>query len=63
MDQQSFILLPKDLSNTGPKASQEKSFEIINIISIQMHGAHTNAYRSKIDPAVKWSNVNVWPLF
>ena len=35
-----------NLSNTGPEASEEKSFEIINIFSIQMYGAHTNAYRS-----------------
>ena len=41
------------------KASEEKSFEIINIFSIQMYGAHTNAYRSKLDLAIKRSNVNV----
>ena len=55
---QSFILLPQggsiwNLSNTGPEASEEKSFEIINIFSIQMYGAHTNVYRSKLDLAVK----------
>ena len=33
------------LSNTGPEASEEKSIENINIFSIQMYGAHTNAYR------------------
>ena len=48
-----------NLSNTGPGASEEKSFEIINIFSIQMYGAHTNAYRSKLDLAVKRLNVNV----
>ena len=52
-----------NLSNTGPEASEEKSFEIINIFSIQMYGAHTNAYRSKRDLAIKKSNVNVWQLF
>ena len=40
--QQSFISLPKggskwNLSNTGPEAPVEKSFEILNIFS------HTNA--------------------
>ena len=48
-----------NLSNTGPEASEEKSFEIINIFSIQMYGAHTNAYRSKLDLAVKRLNVNM----
>ena len=48
-----------NLSNTGPGASEEKSFEIINIFSIQMYGAYTNAYRSKLDLAVKRLNVNV----
>ena len=43
----------------GPEASEEKPFEIINIFSIQMYGAHTNAYRSKLDLAVKRLNVNV----
>ena len=52
-----------NLSNTGPEASEEKSFEIINIVCIQMYGAHTNANRSKIDLAVKRLNVNVWKLF
>ena len=51
-----------NLSNTGPEASEEKPFEIINIFSIQMYGAHTNAYRSKLDLAVKRLNVNVWQL-
>ena len=37
------------------EASEEKSFEIINIFSIQMYRAHTNAYRSKPDLAVKRS--------
>ena len=36
-----------NLSNTGQEASEEKPFEIINIFSIQMYGAHTTAYRSK----------------
>ena len=36
----------------GPVAS-EKKFEIINFFSIQMYGAHTNAYRSKLDLTVK----------
>ena len=49
----------RNLSNTGPEASEEKPFEIINILSIQMYGAHTNAYRSKLDLAVKRLNVNV----
>ena len=40
-------------SNTGSEASEEKPFEIINIFSIQMYGTHTNAYRSKLDLAVK----------
>ena len=52
-----------NLSNTGPEASEEKPFEIINIFSIQMYGAHTNAYRSKLDLTVKRLNVNVWQLF
>ena len=52
-----------NLSNTDPEVSEEKSFEITNIFSIQMYGAHTNAYRSKLDLTVKRSNVNVWPLF
>ena len=52
-----------NLSNTGQEASEEKTFEIINIFSIQMYGVHTNAYRSKPDLAVKRSNVNVWQLF
>ena len=52
-----------NLSNTGPEASEEKPFEIINIFSLQMYGAHTNAYRSKLDLAVKRLNVNVWKLF
>ena len=47
------------LSNTGPEASEEKPFEIINIFSIPMYGARTNAYRSKLDLAVKKLNVNV----
>ena len=29
------------------------SFEIVNIISIQMYGTHTTAYLSKFDLAVK----------
>ena len=33
----------KILSNTGPAASEEKSFEILNIFLIQMYGAHINA--------------------
>ena len=32
-----------NLSNIGPEASEEKSFEIINIFSIQMYGTQTNA--------------------
>ena len=47
-----------NLSNTGPEASEEKSLDIINIFSRQMY-----AYRSKLDLAVKKSNVNVWQLF
>ena len=43
----------------GGFRGEEKSFEIINIFSIQMYGAHTNAYRSKLDLAVKRLNVNV----
>ena len=31
------------MSNIGPEASEEKSFEILNIFPIQMYGAHTNA--------------------
>ena len=30
------------------------------LFSIKMYGAHTNAYRSKLDLAVKRLNVNVW---
>ena len=45
-----------NLSKTGPEASEEKPFEIINIFSIQMYGAYTNAYRSKLDRAVKRLN-------
>ena len=56
--QQSFIPLPQEgstwnLRYTGPEALEEKSFEIINIFSIQMYGAHTNAYRSKFDLTLK----------
>ena len=36
-----------------PPPDEEKSFEIINNFSIQMYGAHTNAYRSKLDFAIK----------
>ena len=43
------------MSNTGPEASEEKSFEIINMFSIKMYGAYTNAYRSKLDLTVKRS--------
>ena len=32
-----------NLSNIGPEASEEKSFEILNSFPIQMYGAHTNA--------------------
>ena len=61
---QSFIPLPQggstwNLSNTCPEAWEEKSFEIINIFSIQKYGADTNAYESKLDLAVKKSNINV----
>ena len=45
----------------GPEASKEKSFEIINNFPIQMYGAHTNAYGSKLDLAVKRSNDDVRP--
>ena len=51
-----------NLSNTGPEASEEKPFEIINIFSIQMYGAHTNAYSSKLDLALKRLNVSIWQL-
>ena len=34
---------PHEMSNIGPEASEEKSFEILHIFSIQMYGAHTNA--------------------
>ena len=51
------------LSNTGPEASEEKSFEIITIFSIQMYRAHTNAYGSKLDLTVRRSNVDVRPSF
>ena len=44
-------------------ASEEKLFELLNIFPIQMYGAHTNAYGSKLDLAVKRSNVNVQQLF
>ena len=37
--------------------------EIINSFSIQMYGAHTNAYRSKFDLAIKRSNHNIRPSF
>ena len=33
--------LPLNLSNIGLEASEEKSFEIINIFPIQMNGAHS----------------------
>ena len=33
----------ENLKNTGRVASEEKSFEILNIFPIQMYGAHTNA--------------------
>ena len=36
-----------NLSNIGQEASEEKSFEILNIFPIQMYGTHTNAYGSK----------------
>ena len=54
--------LHRNLSNIGLEAS-EKSLEILNIFPIQMYGAHTNAYGSKLDLAIKRSNVNVQPLF
>ena len=37
------------MSNIGPEASEEKSFEILNIFPIQMYGALTNAQGSKLD--------------
>ena len=46
-----------------PEASEEKSFETINILSTQMYGAHTNAYGSKLNLTIKRSNVNVRPSF
>ena len=45
------------------EASEEKLFEILNSFPIQMYGAHTNAKGSKLDLAVKRSNVNVQQLF
>ena len=68
---QSFVPLPHggstwNLNNIGPEASDEKAFEIINIFPIQkklMYGAHTNAYRSKLDITIKRSNINVQPSF
>ena len=59
---QSSISLPQggskwNLSNIGPEAPEEKSFEILNIFS------HTNPQGSELDLVVKRSNVNVSPLF
>ena len=35
---------PKEApSNIGPEASEEESFEILNIFPIQMYSANTNA--------------------
>ena len=53
----------KKLSNIGLEASEEKSFEIIAIFSKQMYWAHTDAYASKLDLAVKRSNIDVRPSF
>ena len=54
------ILTTVDLQvNTSQEASEEKPFEIINIFSIQMYGAHISAYRSKLDLAVKRLNASV----
>ena len=65
--QRSFVPLPQGGSTKFeqhcPEASEEKSFEIINIFSIQMYETHTNAYKSKLDLAVKRSKVNVRPSF
>ena len=29
---------PREASNVGPEAPEEKSFEILNIFPVQMHG-------------------------
>ena len=53
---------PRNLSNTSPVASEEL-FEILNIFPIQMYVAHTYALGSKLDLAIKRSNINVWSSF
>ena len=52
--------LHRNLSNIGLEASK-KSLEILNKMFKVL--SHTNAYGSKLDLAIKRSNVNVQPLF
>ena len=65
---QSFVSPPYggsiwNLNKIGSEASEEKSFEILNNFPIQMYRAHTNAYGSELDLAVKRSNINVQKFF
>ena len=50
---------PHEIWATLAQRLQRRSFEILNIFPIQMYGAHTNAWGSKPDLAVKRSNINV----
>ena len=71
MDHAHFSNLPFSCSKEAPheiwaklaQRLQRRSFENINIFTIHMYGAHTNAYRSKLDLAVKRSTANVRPSF
>ena len=46
-----------------PGGFRGKSFEIINIFSIQMYGAHTNAWGHKFDLVVKRLKANLGSSF
>ena len=54
---------PHEIWATLAQRLQRRSFEILNIFPIQMYGGHTNAKGSKLDLAVKRSNVNVQQYF
>ena len=53
------------LEETSKKKKKKKKKKkwILNIFPIWMYRAHTNAWGSKFDLAVKRSNVNVGPSF
>ena len=62
MDRDYFSNLSFSLAKEAPHEIL-RSFEILNSFPIQMYGTHTNALRSKLDLAVKRSNVNAQQLF